>query len=439
MACGWFSLSRWQRLAVNFGWLLGGQGAASILGLLSTAICARTLGADEFGVVVMLQAGALLVRQFCNFKTADATVRFGVALHASSDSEGWRSMLRGLFRLDVIGMLMAVGVTALIVGAGMSLRPELFPSTSWIYVLAATGFIEGTAKGTLRVLDRYRILGALEATGSVVRLTGAAIAAWLEAPFEAFIVVYGVALWLDHGLLTIPAWLAVRSDLRSQPPNKSVPLHKFDGVVSFLRSVYWQSNIDALMRQGPTLLVGTVLSSGDAGIYRLARDVAEVIRKPVALIRQAIFPDLARTWLNEPAQFLRFTVQVAAVLAAVGVLFMAMIWYFGDQILNLLGGAEFVAGTPLVILLVAVAVLELPSASLRPAVYTLSGERLVLGLSLLTASTYAVTFLWLDSPIGLYAAGWSSLVAYGVAFAGYLVLLRILLRRSSHRALPPAS
>jgi O-antigen/teichoic acid export membrane protein len=423
-------LSSWQRLAFNFGWLLGGQGAASVLGLLSTAICARTLGAEEFGILVMLHAGALLVRQFCNFKTADATVRFGVALHASGDTAGWFSLLRGLFRLDLIGMVAAAAVIALILAAGTVLRPELFPSTSWIYVLVATGFIEGTAKGTLRVLDRYRVLGALEATGSLVRLCGTAIAAWCDAPVEVFVVIYGVALWLDHMPITIPAWRAVGLAMRRDLPNKPVPLREFAGVTSFLRSVYWQSNIDSLLRHGPTLLVGAMLSSGDAGIYRLARDIADVIRKPVVLIRQAIFPDLARTWLNEPAQFLRFTMQVAGVLVAVGVLFMAVTWHLGDELLNLLGGPEFVAGTPLVILLVAAAVLELPSATLRPAVYTLSGERLVLGLSLVIAVSYLLTFLWLDSPVGLHAAGWSSLVAYGMAFSGYLVLLRILLRRS---------
>lgn len=431
-------MTRWRRLAANFGWLLGGQGAASVLGLLSTAICARTLGAGDFGIVVMLQAGALLVRQFCNFKTADATVRFGVGEHASGNDERFVSLLRGLFRLDLIGMSAAMLVISIIIFVGEMVRPELFPSTSWAYVLAATGFVDGTAKGALRVLDRYQVLGALEATGSLVRLIGAALAAWFEAPVEAFVVVYAVALWLDHGLATWPAWIAVRSYVAAHNGARRQPLAEFTGVTQFLRSVYWQSNIDALMRQGPTLLTGSMLTSGDAGIYRLARDIADVVRKPVALIRQAIFPDLARTWMDEPSQFLRFTLQVTGVLAGAGLLFMVAIWFLGDDILNLLGGPEFVPGTMLVILLVGAAVLELPSASLRPAVYTLSGELLVLSLSLAVAITYVLAFLWLDAGVGLYAAGWSSLIAYGMAFAGYLVILRILLKRSVPRARPPA-
>lgn len=427
-------MSRWRRLAVNFGWLLGGQGAAILLGLASTAICARSLGADEFGIVVMLQAGALLVRQFCNFKTADAAVRFGVAEHASGNAERWRSLLRGLFRLDVIGMLAAMVVMAGIVLIGEAVRPELFPPATWIYVLAATGFIEGTSKGALRVLDRYRVLGVLQAPGSLARCLGVAIAAWLDAPVDAFIVVYGVALWLDHGLAMVPAWQVLRETFHESRGEKRLPLREFAGVAAFLRSVYWQSNIDALMRQGPTLLVGSLLTSGDAGIYRLARDIADVIRKPVVLIRQAIFPDLARTWFQEPQQFLRFTLQVTGALAGGGLLFMVAIWFLGDDLLNLLGGPDFIPGTMLVILLVGAAVLELPSASLRPAVYTLSGERLVLILSLAIAVTYVLAFLWLDAGVGLYAAGWSSLMAYGMAFCGYLVLLRILLRRGD----PPA-
>ena len=427
-------MSIWRRLAENFGWLLGGQGLSAVFTVGATVICARTLGAGDFGVLVMLHAAALLVRQFCNFKTAEAAVRFGVAEHAAADSTRWGMLLAVLWRLDVIGMLVAMLVIAALLVLSMTFSLVTVPSSAWWYVLAASGFVAGTARGALRVLDRYAVLGMVEGVGPFVRFLGVAVLGLLDSPVQYFVCVWAFALWVDQMIVLVPAWRHVRADLvnvslwQARLTRLQIP-----GLRSFLVAVYWQSNVDSLLRQGPTLLVGASLGAADAGVYRLARDVADVLRKPVALIRQAVFPDLARLWMTEPRRFMWFSLQLSGLLGGFGVLFMLATTWFGEPLLHLMGGEQFASGTLLMALLVGAAVLELPGGVLRPAIYTLGGERLVLGLSVAVLCTYVASFLLLVSAQQSLTPGYAALIAAVVSLSTYLLVLWWILRRPFNR------
>ena len=433
-------MRRWRRLAENFGWLAGGQGLASVFTVAATAIAARTLGAEEFGVVVLVHAAALLVRQFCNFKTAEAAVRFGVFEYAQPEHGLWSRLLVSLWRLDLLGMVLAMLVMATLVIVGTVVTAWQVPATAWWYVLAATGFMAGTARGALRVLDRYAALGSVEAVAPFVRLVGVALLAWQDAPVHYFVMLHALVLWIDQIIVLPFAWRYIRHTLTGITPWR---LGRIDlpiaGLRSFLVAVYWQSNVDSVLRQGPTLLVGAGLGAADAGVYRLARDVADVLRKPVALIRQAVFPDLARLWLDEPHRFLRFSLQLSGLLLVIGMGFMLLVSWFGEGVLTLLGGAQYASGALLMALLVGAAVLELPGGSLRPSIYTLGGEGLVLALSVLVLLVYGALFWWLLPWQGSLTPGYAALGAAAVSLVTYLLVLWWILRRPVNRARRQAS
>jgi O-antigen/teichoic acid export membrane protein len=280
----------------------------------------------------------------------------------------------------------------------------------------------------------------IEAVGPVIRFSGAALLAWHDAPVQYFVCVWAFAFWVDQIIVQLPAWRSLRGDLSGvsfwRHRLSDVPIA---GLRKFLVAVYWQSNIDSLLRQGPTLLVGMTLGAADAGIYRLARDIADVLRKPVVLIRQAVFPDFARIWLNQPHRFPRVSLQLSGLLTAVGIVFMALTALFGSTLLELLGGPQFVTGAALLSLLVGAAVLELPSGSLRPAAYTLGGERLILALSLVVLLVYLLSFWLLVGAHGSLTPGYAALAAAVVSLSTSLFALWRLLRHPANRARMRAS
>lgn len=416
-----------RRVAVNFGWLLGGRGTAAVVTLAATVLTARALGADGFGIVILIHTAALVIRQLCSLKTAEAVVRFGVPLRDRRNHEMWSRLLAATVRLDLLTALLAAIVftgAILVSGPLFELDPAL-RDAAWAYVLAIAFTWTGTAKGALRVLDRYALLSGLLVVGSVVRLAGVLYAGSTGAPPHWYVVIWAAALLVEHLFVLLFAGRALRPEISSLA---SYGLRQAFNVEprlrSFLKIIYWQSNLDVFPRQIVTLLVGAYFGAAGAGIFRLARDLAEVLGKPVVLLRQAIFPDLSRLWEQDAQRFLRLTSRVSGTMLAIGSVFVVAALLVGGPLLELLAGREYRAGADVLALLLGAATLELGGAALRPASYTLGREGVVLRIQAWALAVYFPVFFALAEPVGLSAAGWAALAGAAVSLIGLTFLVR---------------
>ena len=418
-----------ERVARNFGWLLSGRGAGALLGLAAAALMARNLGPEPFGLVILLHTAAHILRHLCSVKSSEAAIRFGQHLLSSGNGRSqptpaWLELIGALFRFDLLIALTAAVVAAaglVLVAEPMGL-PANLAEAAWIYVAALVCTATGAAKGALRGLDRYRLLSLQLVVAPAFRLAGVAMCVSSAAPIEWYVAVWGASLLLEHALLLASAapylgWpnlgAPIRPALARQP--KLAP---------FLKAVYWQSNLDMVPRHGATLAVGLLFGAQGAGIYRLARDVAEVVSKPVVLLRQAIFPDLTELWERDRTAFLSLTWRASAILALVGGVFVLGALAFGAELLVLLAGEPFRAGSTLLALLLGAAALELGAAPLRPASYVMDRVVQVLVLQTGAVSLFFATLFATKPLIGLAGAGWAALASASASLLGMVWLVR---------------
>lgn len=430
-------MSGGRKVAVNFGWLLGGRGGAAVLTLAATVLTARALGADDFGAVILIHTSVLVIRQLCTVKTAEAVVRFGVPMHDRGTGDEWPRLLAGTLRIDVVTALVAA-----LVAAGANLFAALWfgvdaalRSAAWLYVPALALTMTGSAKGALRVLDRYALLGGLLAIGPAARLAGVVYAAGAGAPVHAYVMIWAAGLLVEHAVVLVFAWRSLKPEVPVIASHGLGQVFELEPRLKrFLTVVYWQSNLDVFPRHVATLLVGAWFGAAGAGVFRLARDLAEVLGKPVALLRQAIFPDLSRLWARDKNRFVRLTWQVSGAMLAVGSVFVAAALITGGPLLAVLAGPEYREGALVLALLLGAATLELGGAALRPASYTLGREATVLGIQGGALLAYIPAFFALAGPLGLAAAGWAAIAASAVSLAG----LTWLVRRSVRAASGPA-
>ena len=418
-----------RRVARNFGWLLSGRGAGALLALAATALMARSIGPESFGMVILLHAAAQLIRHLCSLKSADAAIRFGQGLLDRScgsiqPTGAWRDLIGALFRFDLLIALAAAALAA--IGLAFAAQPLGLPAelagTAWIYVVALLCTPTSAAKGALRGLDRYRLLSVLLIAAPALRLAGVAVCMIVDAPVAWYVLVWGASLLLEHALLLASAapWLSlarvggpIRPALATEPE-----------LAPFLKAVYWQSNLDMVPKHGATLAAGLLFGASGAGIYRLARDIAEVLSKPVILVRQAIFPDLTTLWAEDKGTFLSLTWRTSAVLLLAGALFVLGALAYGGDLLALLAGDAFLAGATLLALLLGAAALELGAAPLRPAIYAMDGVLQVLKLQTFAIILFFAVLIAANSLIGLESVGWAALASAGASLLGLMWLLR---------------
>lgn len=456
---------RTRRLLTNFSWLAGGRTAGALLTLAATAIAARALGAAEFGLVVMIHAAALLIRQLANVKTAESVIRYGVPLAEGGKREGAKhegakggvlkdpgaasdgpqiGELKGLIlrlaRIDLIA-----GAVAAVIGLGCLLflterfgLPADLQGPAYLYLGVVLVSVTGTARGTLRLLDRFGVLSAQLAVGPALKLLSVLA---LQLTPQAGNTVYYVLIWagayfVEH---VYSWWRACRAFNRYYGEVKREPLRlNRREMRGFLYTTYWQGTLDAAPKQAATLLAGTLLGPAGAALFAFARELAEVLAKPVVLLRQVVFPDLARLWMNDVPRFVRVTWRTGAITAGVGLAVVLVSIVAAEPLLAALAGADFGAAGMLLTLLLLGASVELAGAAFRPAGYVMGKARALLNVQVLATTVYLVAFLGFAELFGLNGIGFASILSGIVTFlgGGYLVRrgCRARLREVGNRA-----
>ena len=417
-------MSAFQRVAKNFGWLLSGRGGGAVLSLAATALAARALGPEAFGWVVLVHTTALLARHLCSLKAADAAVRFGVPLLQGDADSAWRRLVGALYRLDLLAALLAgaLGALLLLFGAAPLGLPPGLADAAWLYAAALLCCGTGTAKGVLRSLDRYRLLGALTLTAPTVRLAGVGLCVALQAPAAGYVAAWAGGLLAGHLLLQVSVARTLGIMRLGAPARPALAAHP--GLGAFLNVLYWQSNLDQFPKRAAVLAVGGLFGAEGAGIYRLAKDLGEAVDRPVLMLRQAIFPDQSRLWRDDRRQFLALTWRTGLALAAFGGTLFLIAAAFGGELLAALAGEPYRAGALLLALLFAAGVLDLGGAGLRPASYAMDQAGWVFRLQIAAALLFFAILYAAAPTTGLASAGWATLASAALSLGGMAWLVR---------------
>jgi len=425
-----------RRAFRNFGKLLRGRGVAAVLELLTVALLARELSPTPFGKIVLIQTYVLAIRGLFNFKTYEVLVRFGVPLLEDEKEHSFRRLLRITMLIDILSSV-AVTVIAIAIAhaVGIILKwdSDIAP-LAMIYSIALLSYGFGTAKGVLRIYDRFDILGVQIMIGPVLRLIAVLIVMLISPTLLMFVVALTLTTAIGNLYLIVMGWNELRRQLgvvELRSPSLVGWREEFKGLLKFVGIVYWQGNIDMLPRHITTLLAGTFLGPAGAGLLRLARETTKVLSKPGALLRQVLFPDMVRLWVRRSPEF-RFILTRSLLIAMfVGIVFTTASLFGGAWLLTLVLGADYAEAAPLLSLLLLATTLELMATVLRSAGYAMGHAGAILKLHLFSSAIYLASFIVLTPYVGLIGPGYAACIAATLPLLGSgLIILRDLQRQN---------
>jgi O-antigen/teichoic acid export membrane protein len=421
------------RAVKNFGVLMSGRAVAGVLSVVSLTLVARLLGASDFGLLVLVHTTVVLTRGLLNFKPSDTVVRYGVTAFDGKDEAQLSDLLRFTLGLDVVTALSATGVTIIVMGFAaprLGLPPELVvPAMLYAMALLVSG--TGTAKGILRLANRFDAISVQQTIDPSVRLLGIGLVYLFDGTLVAYLLVWAIALMAEYIYLNVRGYVELRRlGLHPGGPNLRHANARFPGVWGFVRTLYWQSNLDLAQRHGLILLAGAFLGASGAGMFRIAREFADVLAKPVVVIRQAVFPDLARLWNEQDPRFTTLYVRLGLVGGLVAIAVVVVIYVYGGQLLAALVGQEYVHGATLLTWLMFAAALDLVGATLRPAAYAMGAASAALRVQLASVACHLGMFVGLVYLFGLAGAGAAAAGTSALLMAGMLWLVATYASRS---------
>ncbi|TAK99196.1 MAG: lipopolysaccharide biosynthesis protein [Rhodospirillaceae bacterium] len=437
------ALRKWRgdrllaRVFKNAGLLLGGRVTTGVLNLGILAISAHALGAEQFGLVILVQTYAATVTGVATFQSWQAVIRYGALALEKQDIKALHALLRFCTLLDIGGVVIGTIVAWVAV-------PWVGPLLNWDadvmaaarpYCLVILFTVTATPTGLLRLLGRFDLLSIQSVVSPFVRLIGVAIAAWFHASLAAYIAVWFVGGAVAGIVLVAMGWIeaARRGQLKDfalAPGMWLGAAEHHPGLWRFAVVSNLHATVQIVSAQLTTVLVGGLAGPASAGLFKVARDVATAITKPAELLNNAIYPELARlasqnTWRPMP----RLMVRGGVVASGAGVVLMMLAAVGGPWFLKASFGPEFVAAQSAMMLLLAAATVSIAGFPMDPALYAMGRPEIPLQVNTIAVLLYVPALVVLTRVAGPVGAGIAALLSSVVIFAAMALFTGIHLRR----------
>jgi O-antigen/teichoic acid export membrane protein len=306
---------------------------------------------------------------------------------------------------------LATLIIAPFIGAWLGWNSETVFNAQLIAPLAFAN-ANATPKGLLRLYGRFDLLTIHATVTPAARLCGIAVAAYVDASLTVYL-----ALWLIAGLLGT----VVVAQLALGEARRHGCLAGFDLSLAHLtrdnRGV-WRfsvlSNLHSTMALIPghfsTFLIGAILGPMAAGLFKVARELGTAFAKPVDLINQAVYPDIARLVVAQEWSRLRRTVLNAGTLAAaMSALVTLVILIAGGPVIVAIFGQGYEASLPVLILMSLSTAIAVAAFAVDPMMYAFGRPGASLITAIIANGVFVALLVWRIPLDGLIAAGWAYL------------------------------
>lgn len=411
---GWFRDKTFRRLLQNTGLLASANIIAAFMGLLSTVIKTRTLGAEQFGLLSVIIAYTMLVQQFSTFGSWWALIKLGADALKNEQPDDFVGQVKLSLLLDEIG---AVSGTAIAIAGGYFFAMRLGWNLETSHMVAILSLsilfdLSGTPTGVLRLLDRFELLAVKNLSTSILSLTGALYVFLSGGGIWGFLIMALISSILGNLLLLVMAFIALRS--RNLTQYWRVPIKNWKPFLRFSMWMYATSTVDIPVKRLDIIFVSAVISLEAAGIYKIIKQIVSLMDILVDPVYQAIYPQFATMIADHDSKgAARYSLKIGSVLLAVcGLMALGMAVTSSWWLASIFGEGFSSAVLPLNIFLF-LRVISISTLAIHP-LFNAMGYVKQNTLILLIANVMYLVLAWqLGYSIGLLGFA----IAYGLQFS----------------------
>ena len=335
------------RVLVNAGWIIAITPIDMLLGLIRVAILARMLGPDSFGVLAILTATIKVCDGSFRLTSAETLMSFVNKRLTEKDVAGAAGLVRYCYLADLSSSFVACGVVQTVAWLLSDLFGISAEMRGMLSLLGVSIIFRSTAlvsRSILRIGDRFKWEFYLMTISSFLLTLGIVIlyllqfselkyVVWLMATTAVFdgVMAYLLAKLIIPGLgFNRP----IRISSIKAATNKEVLRFQF---LSSARRI-----IKSINQNVDVLLVGSLVTSTEVGLYRASKQLTDLLRSVTAGVTTSLYPEYSRLFFSRELLLLRklvkrltigFTVLsvTACIILAVAV----------DWMIQLILGAEF--------------------------------------------------------------------------------------------------
>jgi O-antigen/teichoic acid export membrane protein len=420
------------RILANTAWLLGGKGFGALCSIVYLAILTRTLGLKGFGHFSLIFGTAQALIAIAGFQTWRVVVRYGASHVHGKD---WAAFGRlGMFAgvLDALGAACGCLIAAVVFFGFAHLLDlnEDYIVPGFLFCCAQLWALVSAPTGMVRAMNKFQMAVYVEAVVPVGRLLGA-VAVWLLTPSVGwFLFVWALVDLIEAALYWVMARRLCPEAVRlAHLKDYRRARDENPGLWHFFLITFAGSTLDALTKNGPLLIVGGIVGTRAAGLYRLASQLSQALSKFSTMLTRAVYAEVSRMRVASSLQeFRKLAVQTSLIAGAGGLVVVGIALVAGRGLLGLIGGTAFEGGAAILVPLAVAASFDLASVAFEPVLHSTGKAQLSLTARLIGLAVLGIAMALLihNGPSG---AAWAVALGSAALYVVMGVMAFVTLRR----------
>lgn len=431
------------RILSNTAWLIGGKGFGALCSIVYLAILTRTLGLKGFGHFALIISTAQALSAIAGFQTWRVVVRYGAAHIHTKDwpAFGRLGMLAGV--LDAAGAACGCALAAVVFFGFAHLLDlnENYILPGFLFCCASLWALVSAPTGMVRAMNRFEMAVYVEALVPIGRLIGAGVVLFVGPSVERFLFTWALVDLIEAGCYWAMArYLAPGSVRLTYLKDLRATLRENAGLGRFFLVTFAGSTLDGLTKNGPLLIVGGIVGTRAAGLYRLASQLSQALSKFSILLTRAVYAEISRVRVASTiAEFRRLAVQTSLIAGLGGLVVTVIALTLGQPLLGLIGGKAFEGGVAILVPLALAASFDLASVAFEPVLHSTGKAQLSLTARLIALAALGVAMAVLIH-MGPSGAAWAVAVGSAVLYVIMGLMAFFTLRNlTGEEPLPPSA
>jgi O-antigen/teichoic acid export membrane protein len=348
-----------RRMVRNSGYLFSTTGISAAASMLQGILTARLLGATGFGILGTITLFTSTINNFASFRMGELVVKYVGHFTEHDDQTRAAAIFKLAALFEMLASLVAFGLIVLLAPLGakyFAKDPETAPLFILYGLIVLANLIAESSTGLLQIFDRFKRLAGLNIIQSMVTLLLIAITFFSNGGLTGILVAYLIGKMIGAIAITSAALVEAsrrwgngwwRTSLRLLRP-------QWRELTQFAVSTNISSTISLVTKDSELLWVSLLRGPTEAGYYKLALSLANMVQMPIDPMPQATYPELSRQVAREQWANVRTILRQGSRLAGIYSIFVTLfLIVFGKFLIPFLYSAEFIPAYPALVILLA--------------------------------------------------------------------------------------
>jgi O-antigen/teichoic acid export membrane protein len=312
--------------------LMLGDWVAQIISIVTSIALGRTLGPDNYGLILIAMTSVNIIAQFMDVRTSEALIRFMGGAMARDDRREARTFFSIGFAVDIVVALVTIGISLLVALPLVGAHPqgETLRAMVNIYLLTAPlSILQNNFRSVLITFKQFRLK---------TLIVIAVVWGYVAAAFATFILMTIAATWLLLRRMGVGQAGDYRGALR-----QFLPFTFHTSLMGSLKAV--SNNLDML-------LLGALRPPSEVSFYRIARSAVSLIALPVSPVTTVLYPTMNEAWARR--DLARVKGLIKRFMLYSGVVCLGALVFFtltADTLVRWIYGEDFQPAAPLILLM----------------------------------------------------------------------------------------